>query len=317
MAAFAVAAPLAGQASSPAVATQSSSRKAPMRRVAVASQAKSSFLGSPASSFMAGQSVQFVAAAPAPAQFFVAAETAAPTRQKDIGLAKKLKVGTAKSHNMAENVDFVKGFLNGLVEKTSYSKLVANLYHVYSAIEEEMERNKDHPMVAPIYFKELNRKEALEQDLQFYFGANWREQAVASAAGQAYVDRIHEIGKSDPKLLIAHSYTRYLGDLSGGQILKRIAEKAMGLEDGGVAFYEFPAISDERAFKNQYRAALNALPLSDKETEEIVEEANKAFGMNMYMFKELEGNWIITTARLLFNSVFPKLGKKTTPARTA
>ncbi|HCV29544.1 MAG TPA: heme oxygenase, partial [Microcoleaceae bacterium UBA9251] len=76
-----------------------------------------------------------------------------------INLATKLREGTKKSHTMAENVGFIKCFLKGVVEKTSYRKLVANLYFVYSAIEEEMERQKQHPVVSKIYFSQLNRKQ--------------------------------------------------------------------------------------------------------------------------------------------------------------
>lgn len=163
-------------------------------------------------------------------------------------LATKLREGTKKSHTMAENVGFIKCFLKGTVEKTSYRKLTANLYFVYAAMEEEMERLRNHPIIAQIYFPELNRKHSLEQDLAFYYGPNWREEVQLSPAGAAYVERIQEIAATAPELLVAHSYTRYLGDLSGGQILKGIAERGMNLSDGqGTAFYHFAAIADEKA----------------------------------------------------------------------
>ena len=73
-------------------------------------------------------------------------------------LASKLRVGTKKAHTMAENVGFVKCFLKGVVEKTSYRKLVGNLYFVYSAMEEEMERQKQHPVISKIYFSQLNHQ---------------------------------------------------------------------------------------------------------------------------------------------------------------
>ena len=69
-----------------------------------------------------------------------------------VNLATMLRTGTKKSHTMAENVGFVKCFLKGVVEKQSYRKLVANLYFVYSAMEEEMERLRQHLIVSRIYF---------------------------------------------------------------------------------------------------------------------------------------------------------------------
>jgi heme oxygenase (biliverdin-producing, ferredoxin) len=219
-------------------------------------------------------------------------------------LASKLRIGTKKAHTMAENVGFVKCFLKGVVEKNSYRKLVANLYFAYSAMEEEMERLKDHPIVSKINFKELYRQRGLEKDLTYYYGTNWREQIELSPAGKAYVERIREIAHSEPEMLIAHSYTRYLGDLSGGQILKNIAVTAMNLNDGnGTAFYEFEDIPDEKGFKNKYRQTLDELPIDDATGDRIVEEANNAFGMNMKMFQELEGNLIKSIGVMLFNTL--------------
>ena len=219
-------------------------------------------------------------------------------------LANKLREGTQKSHSMAENVGFVKCFLKGVVEKASYRKLVANLYFVYSAMEVEMEKHRDHPIVSAIYFPELHRKTSLEQDLTYYYGPNWRTQVSPSPAAEAYIARIQEASANAPELLIAHSYTRYLGDLSGGQILKGIAMNAMNLADGeGVAFYEFDAIPDEKAFKNKYRDNLDALPIDVATVDRIVDEANDAFGQNMNMFMELEGNLIKAIGQMLFNTL--------------
>lgn len=233
-------------------------------------------------------------------------------------LATKLREGTKKSHTMAENVGFVKCFLKGVVEKTSYRKLVSNLYFVYSAMEEEMERQRQHPIVSKIYFSELNRKSSLEQDLHYYYGSNWRDQVSPSPAAQDYVQRIREISNTAPELLVAHSYTRYLGDLSGGQILKGIAQRGMNLTDGeGTAFYEFADISDEKAFKNRYRQTLDELPVDEATADRIVQEANDAFGMNMKMFQELEGNLVKAIGMMLFNSLTRRRTRGSTELATA
>ncbi|OKH43493.1 heme oxygenase [Calothrix sp. HK-06] len=233
-------------------------------------------------------------------------------------LASKLRVGTKKAHTMAENVGFVKCFLKGVVEKNSYRKLVGNFYFIYSAMEEEMEKHKNHPIVSKINFPQLYRKHTLEQDLAYYYGANWRDQVKLSSAGSAYVQRIREISNSEPELLISHSYTRYLGDLSGGQILKGIAQTAMNLTDGnGTAFYEFADISDEKAFKVKYRAALDEMPLDEATCDKIVQEANDAFGANMKMFQELEGNLIKAIGIMVFNSLTRRRSRGSTELATA
>jgi heme oxygenase len=234
-----------------------------------------------------------------------------------VNLATQLREGTKKSHTMAENVGFVKCFLKGVVEKTSYRKLVTNLYFVYSAMEEEMEKLHQHPIISKVYFPQLNRKQSLEKDLYFYYGPNWRNEITVSEAGKAYVARIHEIAASEPELLVAHSYTRYLGDLSGGQILKNIAQRAMNLNENGTAFYEFCDIPDEKAFKNQYRQAMDELPIDQATAERIVAEANAAFGMNMKLFQELEGNLIKAIGLMLFNTLTRRRSTGSTELVTA
>ncbi|NET32744.1 MAG: heme oxygenase (biliverdin-producing) [Cyanothece sp. SIO1E1] len=233
-------------------------------------------------------------------------------------LATKLREGTKKAHTMAENVGFVKCFLKGVVEKASYRKLVSNLYFVYSAMEAEMERHHNHSILSKIYFPELNRKASLEQDLFYYYGVNWQEQIAPSPAAQAYVQRIHEIADTSPELLVGHSYTRYLGDLSGGQILKGIAQRGMNLSEGeGTAFYEFDDITDEKAFKDTYRQAMNDLPIDDATVDQIVDEANAAFGMNMALFNELEGNLIKAIGQMLFNTLTRRRTRGSTELATA
>jgi heme oxygenase (biliverdin-producing, ferredoxin) len=228
-------------------------------------------------------------------------------------LALKLREGTKKAHTMAENTGFIACFLRGTVEKKSYRKLVANLYFVYSAMEEAMHGLKDDPVMGKMYFPELDRKASLESDLQFYYGDNWRDLVLPSVATQAYVAQIRKVAKEDPEKLIAHLYTRYIGDLSGGQILKKIAVNAMGLNEGeGTGFYEFDQIEDEKAFKVMYRAALNDLPVSDEKGDAIVEEANDAFHHNMEMFQELEGNLIKAIGVQLFNLLTRRKAKGST-----
>lgn len=219
-------------------------------------------------------------------------------------LAQQLREGTTKSHSMAENVSFVKSFLGGVVDKNSYRKLVANLFFVYTAIEEEIEINKHNKAIQSIYFPELYRKSSLIQDLNYYYGDNWIYNISPSLAAKNYVDRIHEIGKNQPELLIAHAYTRYMGDLSGGQILKKIAQSAMHLSNNqGVAFYEFKDIKDDKAFKTTYRNALDSVPIDEQQVEQIIAEANLAFNLNMRMFQELNSSLIKIMGMFLFNTI--------------
>ncbi|HHP7232066.1 MAG TPA: heme oxygenase (biliverdin-producing) [Xenococcaceae cyanobacterium] len=207
-------------------------------------------------------------------------------------LASQLREGTKQSHTMAENTAYMKCFLKGIVEREPFRKLIANLYFVYSTLEAELLRHRDHRVVGLIYFPELNRQASLEQDLAFFYGENWRNEIAPSAAGKVYVDRLKEISNSEPALLVAHSYVRYMGDLSGGQGLKSIVRSALELpSDRGTKFYEFeafPSIGAIKEFKGKYRDALNYLPVNDELAAKIIAEANKAFALNRDVMHALE-----------------------------
>lgn len=77
----------------------------------------------------------------------------------------QLREGTSKAHSMVENVNFVKSFLGGVVDKRSYSHMLANLYFVYFPSEQAMKQNKDNELFKPIHFPELNRTDSLKKDL--------------------------------------------------------------------------------------------------------------------------------------------------------
>tara|TARA_Y100001968_G_scaffold47153_1_gene37359 strand:+ start:18582 stop:19289 length:708 start_codon:yes stop_codon:yes gene_type:complete len=220
-----------------------------------------------------------------------------------VDLAIQLREGTKKSHTMAENTGFISCFLKGVVEKSSYTKLLFDLYYVYSAMENQIQRltSEGHPVISKINYQELNRRDSLEKDLSFYLGNEWKDKLNISASAQVYVDRINKISSEQPELLIGHHYSRYIGDLSGGQLLKKITQKSMNIEgDEGLMFYIFEEIKDDKIFKSQYRKNLDSLPIDQFMADLIIEEANQAFKYNMDMFKELEGNLIAVIGKVLF-----------------
>lgn len=206
-------------------------------------------------------------------------------------LSEVLAAGTKEVHEKAENTQFVKDFLRGRIRKELFKLGAVALYYTYTALEEEIERNKDHPNFAPLYFPaELHRHEALARDLEYFYGPEWKRQISCSQATKQYVERIHQVGQEDPVLLVAHAYTRYMGDLSGGQVLKKVAQRALKLPPTGegLEFYQFDAIHSAKAFKQLYRSRMNELELDMETKNRLVAEAVKAFQFNMEVFEELE-----------------------------
>lgn len=216
-----------------------------------------------------------------------------------MGLAQELKEGTKQSHSAAENTKFVSSFLKGVVSREGYRQLVANYYFIYHAMEVEVLRLKDDPIIGPLNMKELYRHRSLAKDCEYFWGSDWRLTIYPTDACQQYVNRIREVAHDQTELLVGHHYTRYLGDLSGGQILRNIAKNSLKLNDGGLDFYEFPEIENKKEFKNNYRATLNTLPVTESQLSAIISEANYAFRLNMFMFEELDGNAFKSTMAYL------------------
>lgn len=207
-------------------------------------------------------------------------------------LATYLREGTKNAHSLAESTVFMRCFLKSYVEQQTFEKLLANLYLIYQELEQQLNHYRTHPIIGLIYFPVLLRTSSLEEDLVYYYGSNWQEKIVPSPAVNHYLSRIKEVAKTNPTLLVAHAYVRYMGDLSGGQGLKHIARKAYKLPDNrGTQFYEFsglPTPEDKRNFKFKYRDILNVLPVQSNIIPAIVEEANLAFSLNCELLQELE-----------------------------
>lgn len=207
-------------------------------------------------------------------------------------LATRLREGTSKSHTTAENTAYMKCFLKGIMAREPFRKLMANLYLVYEALEEEIRQHLDCSAVKELYFPEIERQANLAKDLEFYYGENWLAEIAPTEAGEQYVARIHAAAATDPALLIAHAYVRYMGDLSGGQGLKTITRKALNLPpDRGTSLHEFESLQTpeaQREFKMAYRNALNALPVTEEQVTAIVDEANLAFSLNREVMHSLE-----------------------------
>ena len=222
-------------------------------------------------------------------------------------LSMRLREGTQQSHTMAENTAFMKCFLKGIVELEPFRKLTADLYYLYSALEEEIRRHRNHPIVGLMYFPELERQAKLAEDLDYYYGPTWQALIAPSPEGEKYVARLREISNTEPALLVAHSYVRYMGDLSGGQSLRNIVRSALDLpEDRGTGLHEFdafPTVESRREFKIRYRDALDSLAVDDALAQKIVNEANLAFALNRNVFHELEPEVLAAVGEHVFNLV--------------
>ncbi|MBF0688815.1 MAG: biliverdin-producing heme oxygenase [Cellulomonas sp.] len=201
-------------------------------------------------------------------------------------LSAALRDGTRADHEAAERSDFVEHLVGGTLPLAGYVDLAAQQHAVYTALEAAGDRLGAAGADGGLVFPELVRVPAIEADLAHLLGDDWRTQVRVLPATAEYVARLEAVGDDLPRYA-AHAYTRYLGDLSGGQILKRMIERHHGLSGAGVSFYDFPQIHKLKPFKDVYRERLDALDLTPAQRDEVVEEARVAFRLNRAVFVDL------------------------------
>ncbi|GAA1133993.1 biliverdin-producing heme oxygenase [Nocardioides aquiterrae] len=199
-------------------------------------------------------------------------------------LSAAMRLGSRAEHEQAEEAPFVTDLLAGRVGEQGYAEYLLRLRAVYDALEGAVRAHADDPAVAAVHDPDLERVPALDADLDHWLPDGPR--TVASPAVTAYRERLEHARAWGP-LLAAHHYTRYLGDLSGGQAIGRVVDRTFGLAGRGVAFYDFPAIPRPKPYKDAYRARLDALGLSPVQTARVVDEVRAAFRLNHGLFAEL------------------------------
>ncbi|SPX87076.1 heme oxygenase (biliverdin-producing) [Mycobacteroides abscessus] len=204
-------------------------------------------------------------------------------------LSLAMRDGSRAEHDAAEQSPFISELLAGRVNTDGYVDYLMRLQMIYTAIEDAVRAHREDPLVAAVYDPALERHRALAADLEHWAPGTRRQ--VNSAAAQAYQDRIARADWTGA--LVAHHYVRYLGDLSGGQAIGRMLDRAFGLGGAGLSFYDFPM--RPKPYKDAYRARLDELGLSSRENVRIVDEVKIAFGLNQAVFDELSDN--LTTYR--------------------
>ena len=200
-----------------------------------------------------------------------------------------IRTASHEEHVQAETSTFMSDMLGGRLGVDAYARYTEQLWFVYEALEAGAERLASDPVAGPFIRPELFRLASLERDLAHLRGPEWRSLVSALPATRAYADRVRECAEDWPAGYIAHHYTRYLGDLSGGQIIRGKAEKTWGFErkGDGVRFYVFEGITNPAAFKRGYRELLDDVRADDLEKQRIVTECKRAFALNTAVFRAL------------------------------
>lgn len=215
---------------------------------------------------------------------------AAATPCDPAALPERLRLETRDLHAVTERTGAMAALLAGRLSRPAYCALLRNLHAVYTALEAALGQRRSDPAVAPLQAGALHRAAALAADLHTLHGADWADALPLQAASTAYVARLQALADAASPALVAHAYVRYLGDLHGGQVLRRLVKRHYALTgDAGTAFYDFGPEPEVLALRQRLRAALGCLPLSPAEQDDVVAEARWAFVQHQRLFGELPG----------------------------
>ncbi|WP_046470434.1 biliverdin-producing heme oxygenase [Allosalinactinospora lopnorensis] len=200
----------------------------------------------------------------------------------------RLKAATRSEHEEAEQHAFTQALLEGRLPREGYAAMVAQHHFIYLALEEVGRSLADDPVAGSVLFPELFRVPALERDLTTLYGPAWREriEPMLTPPTRTYVARIRQMA-DQPAGYVAHHYTRYLGDLSGGRFIRDAAARAYGLAGDGVAFYAFDQLASIPRFKAEYRSRLDALELDETTRRRVVRETQLAYQLNIEVIADL------------------------------
>ncbi|MEU8263406.1 biliverdin-producing heme oxygenase [Micromonospora sp. NPDC048999] len=207
----------------------------------------------------------------------------------DTAFSARLRAETREAHQTAESQRYISALTAGELGVAGYTTLVVQHYVIYEALESVAEMMRHDPLVGPFVDDALTRLPALAKDLQFLLGPDWRQRIEPTPATTAYAARINAVCASAPHF-IAHHYTRYLGDLSGGRHIGRCVSRYYGITgDAGAAFYRFDEITDPKSYKETYRARLDALALALDAAgrTDLLDEVLVAYRHNTAVFTDL------------------------------
>lgn len=217
--------------------------------------------------------------------------TADNATETALTLSVAMREGSMAEHEAAEHSSFMTELMGGALVEQAYADYLLRYRAVYAALEEAVREHAADPMLSALADTALERLAAIDADVAHWAPGVDPSAPIDSPAASAYVARIRhaadEAAAGWGGALVAHHYTRYLGDLSGGQAIGRILDRTYGLDGAGIAFYDFVEIPKPKPYKDTYRAALDGITTDTEAIARVVDEVKLVFRLNQAIFVEL------------------------------
>ena len=207
------------------------------------------------------------------------------------GIVQQMRERTRALHHQAERSGIVAALVRGKPTPAAYALYLRTLLPAYQTMECILRAGRK-PVLAGIANRALYRAEAIESDLVEFAGAHWQDTLPLLDSGCRYAQRVESSAGGDGGLLLAHCYTRYLGDLLGGQVIGRRLAQLFDRSDWLRHFATFTEIQEPGRFASDFREALDQAGTLCASPALVVAEAEVAFRMNIAISVEVTTNVI-------------------------
>lgn len=212
------------------------------------------------------------------------------------GVVASLYHRTRALHLEAERSGIIADILRGGASRDGYVLLLRNLHAAYAALESGLARHHRTPGLDRLSAYRFDRAGAIAADLDALCGRDWATLLPLLPAGAHYADTVAQASEGDGSRLIAHAYTRYLGDLSGGQIVRKLLATSLRLAPDQLSMYDFAGGTDPETLKNAYRDAIHDAGDHAADPDRVVEEGAAAFTLNIALSVAVKAHVAETTA---------------------
>ncbi len=200
--------------------------------------------------------------------------------------ARALRDATLDVHRQAEDEPFIADLMAGRLGPRHFARLTGQLRPIYAALEPAVTAMRARGRLTALFDPRLDRLAAIDHDLHALANGDAAPLATPLSSTRAYTDRLREVADSEPRLL-AHHYVRYLGDLSGGQIIASLMRRHYGIADEALTFYAFEGLPSKGGFKTSYRRHLDQILADPAFYAEVLDETQLAYDANRQVFAQL------------------------------
>jgi len=205
-------------------------------------------------------------------------------------LSARVRAGTQQDHEAAQGSGFLAALAAGRLPLAAYADLAGQHLVVYDTLERAGREMVGDPVAGDFVRPELDRVPALAADLGFLVGPDWPDRIAPVPSTVAYRERLRAVAFDRAPAFLAHHYTRYLGDLSGGQFLGPAIARSYRLNGDGHRFFVFEGIRPS-AFRAAYRDMLDRISWRRADEDAFLAEVSEAYRLNIAMLGELTERW--------------------------